>query len=63
MSTNVIRVEPMGEQEASQEILSDLRLKEVLGGTLVPSQGFSKAMARCILNMRLGVDPSSPVTL
>ena len=58
-----IPVPAIGPEELPQTSLSDQRLKEVVQGVLIPSQAFSKAMARCVINMRLKVDPSSPIAL
>lgn len=60
---NVVVVPAMGDPEASQADLTEWKLKQVVGGVLIPSQGFSKAMARRILNMEAGREPGAPVPL
>lgn len=50
-----IKVPTIGEGELPIESLTGLRLAEILGGTLLPTQGFVKAMARYIL-LHKGLD-------
>lgn len=58
-----IGVPAVGEPELPQEKLTERALKQALGGLLIPSQGFSKAMARRILNLEAGRAPGDPVPL
>ena len=63
LPSNVVVVPAMGDPEVGQADLTEWKLKQVLGGAMIPSQGFSKAMARRILNLEAGRDPGAPVPL
>ena len=60
---DVINVPSVGEAELPQAALTDLRLRQVLAGLLVPSQGMAKAMARRILNDEAGRPRDAAVPL
>lgn len=58
-----VNIPSAGDQELPQEAVTTERMKQVVGGLLVPSQALAKAMARRIINLEAGRPVDAPIPL
>ncbi len=50
--SNIVEVPPLGEPEASPEVVNDYNLDMILCGMNIPSQAMGKALAREVKRLR-----------